>query len=260
MSRNKSLIFLGIICLLLNLTALLTGIALYNALTSASPWRIHRIEITGNKHLTPGDIYNALGIPYGASIWWYSLPDLAMRLKNHPWIREAFVRWDFPNVLSVQIVERQPFVTLCCNECYYIDNFGLLFDKCNECGLTSWVVKAERCDEVVFSWGSKRYLRLEFFQRLSALLKAVAGRPFPVKSPVFNYDAERGFFLNVGNTRIFLGFEDFDRRLRVARKIMQKIQPLYGNDAKVEIDVRYRRKAYVRPCITDGKDKNGTQS
>ncbi|SFM61567.1 cell division protein FtsQ/DivIB [Thermodesulforhabdus norvegica] len=259
MNQNKGFLFLVITCLALCSVASFLGIRIYNALSTASPWRIQRIDIKGNKHLSRSEIYDALGIPQGASIWWYSLPDLAQRLENHPWIREAFVRWDFPQVLSVEVLERQPFVTLCCNECYYIDNFGAVFDKCNECYLSSRVVKVEQCNDVVIGQGKIGYLRSEFLQRLSSLLRAVAENRFPAGSYALNYSAERGFLIDTENIQIVLGFEDFDRRIKIAKRIMQRNLINSERDIKLELDIRYRRKAYVRPCLTDGKEKHGTR-
>lgn len=259
---NKAFFITLLLCPVLCISSAIMGIIFYNILTNATPWRIQKINISGHDHLSTTNIQNILGVPYGASIWWYRLPDLANRLKAHPWIREAFVRWDFPETLSIHIVERQALAAICCysNICYYIDNFGVVFNECDKCTAAKYRVYMHSFEEIINTYKGTNFVQELFFSEFYALVHALVSVRWPPDPIVINYDKIKGFSLASTATTIHIGHEDFKKRLKIVKKVMENEKISLEGGKPVEIDARYMRWIYIRSGTPTERGKNGKDS
>jgi cell division protein FtsQ len=70
---------------------------------------VSHITLQGNERTSPDAIYAALGIRQGQSIFTVDPAAARARLMQLPWVAEAEVRRQFPDAISVVIVERHPF-------------------------------------------------------------------------------------------------------------------------------------------------------
>ncbi|MFN8624705.1 MAG: FtsQ-type POTRA domain-containing protein [Candidatus Binatia bacterium] len=85
---------------------------------------LSRIELEGNRRLSRHEILHWAGLNAHASIW-DARPDLLkVRLLSHPWIRNVWVRREFPNRLSIGVEERRPVAIVRLSELNYVDRGG----------------------------------------------------------------------------------------------------------------------------------------
>jgi cell division protein FtsQ len=66
------------------------------------------IQISGNAHVTRGQLFEVLGSDIGRNIFWVPLDDRRRQLEEIPWVESASVMRLWPNQLRVQITERTP--------------------------------------------------------------------------------------------------------------------------------------------------------
>ncbi len=69
---------------------------------------IKNVIVSGNYHLGKKDIISSANIKAGESLLKLSSKDTAKRLKRSAWIREVFLRKQFPDTLSIRIEEAVP--------------------------------------------------------------------------------------------------------------------------------------------------------
>jgi len=70
---------------------------------------ISSVQLGGNHRTQPGDILTALGFQQDESIFAADVQAARMRLLALPWVFDAEVRRQYPDSISVNIVERLPF-------------------------------------------------------------------------------------------------------------------------------------------------------
>ena len=98
--------------LALGLAAALTGAAAWSvaSVLRASALRVSRIEVTGTKHLSKGDVLALVDGLRGQNILRVRLDDYRRRVLASPWVADAKVSRSLPATVVVEIVERRPMV------------------------------------------------------------------------------------------------------------------------------------------------------
>jgi len=76
---------------------------------AASGFGIGSIRITGNHRTDPGDILAALGFAPGESIFGADVHRARQHLLSLEWIADADVRRQYPDLITIAIVEKLPF-------------------------------------------------------------------------------------------------------------------------------------------------------
>ncbi len=79
-----------------------------------------KVSISGNKVLKNEDILKTLDLKPGTSIFSISVRNLALKLEENPWVKEAHVSRRLPDGLNVKIVERHPLALLEANQTGYL--------------------------------------------------------------------------------------------------------------------------------------------
>jgi cell division protein FtsQ len=80
-----------------------------NAVMTDAGFGIGAINITGDKRSDPHDILTALGFAPGESIFAADIQDARQRLLSLEWVADAEVRRQYPNRITVTVVEKVPF-------------------------------------------------------------------------------------------------------------------------------------------------------
>ena len=80
-----------------------------NTVMTDAGFGIGAINIAGNKRTDPHDILAALGFAPGQSIFAADIHDARRRLLSLEWIADAEVRRQYPNTITVTVVEKVPF-------------------------------------------------------------------------------------------------------------------------------------------------------
>jgi cell division protein FtsQ len=85
--------------------AISAGVAAVAQLTSASSLTIRRIEVSGNRRVSKGEVGAVLADLVGHNMVTANIAQARRRLLALPWVADAEVRRLFPSALSVTIVE-----------------------------------------------------------------------------------------------------------------------------------------------------------
>lgn len=111
------------------------GVAVAAALVYEATWAIRfvtshpyftltEIHVEGNRRLGRDEILKLAELQPGTSSWDASPEGVRVSLLRNPWIREAEVRREFPNGLSIAVVERRPAAVVQLDGFYYVDHQG----------------------------------------------------------------------------------------------------------------------------------------
>jgi cell division protein FtsQ len=77
-----------------------------------STFEIRQVEVTGNRDLSSARVLDMSGISHGANLLWTSLGKARERLESDLRIKSASLSRDFPDKVTIEIVEREPFAVL----------------------------------------------------------------------------------------------------------------------------------------------------
>lgn len=78
------------------------------AIYTSPIFRIERVVVTGNDHLTQESVVSSAAVPADATLVRVPISAIEKRLKANPWVKSAKVSKDYPNALNIEIVEREP--------------------------------------------------------------------------------------------------------------------------------------------------------
>jgi cell division protein FtsQ len=80
-----------------------------NASAVNAGFGVSAVHLSGNRHTSPHDILNALGIAPGQSIFTADIQAGREKLSQLPWIADINVTRRYPDALFIDIVEKLPF-------------------------------------------------------------------------------------------------------------------------------------------------------
>lgn len=105
---------------------------LYRAVTlvlSAEALVIERITVSGNSHMSRGEVIALLDGLHGQNMLLVDLESWRRKLKSSPWVAEAAIRRVLPSSVAVAILERDPIgIGRIRDELYLIDRRGSIID------------------------------------------------------------------------------------------------------------------------------------
>jgi cell division protein FtsQ len=104
----------------------------YGYVVSSPYFNISDIAIEGNVSLERDEILSLCNIKEGQSIFSADMDNIYKLLKRHPWIRDASVKKELPDRLSIKINERIPAAVLKSNGFYLIDKDGVILTELKE--------------------------------------------------------------------------------------------------------------------------------
>ena len=116
---------------------LITAVVLVLALIGGSLWTIYfstvfvtkRVDVVGTHHLTPTQVSFAVQIPLGVPLARQQLDEIAKRATTLSAIESATATRDWPNTITVTIVERRPVLALDRPDGYVVvDKFGVAYE------------------------------------------------------------------------------------------------------------------------------------
>ncbi len=109
--------------------AVLAALVAYVAFTRAPFFKLERLTVEGNHHLTQAQVLAATGVRPGESRWSNPASEVTRRLLQDPWIKDAAVTWRLGGELHVQLLERQPFALVRYHALYIsVDNEARVLD------------------------------------------------------------------------------------------------------------------------------------
>lgn len=100
---------LALATLLATTTNGLRGATAFDRLAILAGFSIESVSLAGQRYTPDGDIFDALGATQGRSLLTFDSKGAKTRIERLPWVRTATITRQFPDRLTVDIVERQPF-------------------------------------------------------------------------------------------------------------------------------------------------------
>jgi cell division septal protein FtsQ len=88
--------------------------------------KIQRVFVSGASTLTAKDVYAMANVPVQSAMFGISIADVQKRILKNPYVRAARVVRRFPNVLDIDIEEREPVASVNAGQLCYVDTAGVL--------------------------------------------------------------------------------------------------------------------------------------
>jgi cell division protein FtsQ len=116
----------------------ITAVVLVLVLIGGSLWTIYfstifvtkRVNVVGTHHLTPTQVSFAVEIPLGVPLARQKLDEIAKRATTLSAVESATATRDWPNTVTVTVIERRPVLALDQPDGYVVvDKFGVAYEK-----------------------------------------------------------------------------------------------------------------------------------
>ncbi|MDD3716149.1 MAG: FtsQ-type POTRA domain-containing protein [Candidatus Marinimicrobia bacterium] len=85
---------------------------------------VKHIDVSGNYELDEKDIVRISGIKRGNEMFSLDLSEALQRLTAEPYVHHAYISRQFPDVIKIHVIERQPMVLIDLRETYALDAFA----------------------------------------------------------------------------------------------------------------------------------------
>lgn len=208
-------------------------------------FQVREVTVSGANHVTREDVMERLGLQSGETMFSVNPPQLVVRLRSHPWIKEATVNRVLFHTLAVTVTEHRPAAVL------RTPSLNLLLDE--EGRVLS--VLGEEDDPVLpvlVGIDPRRLIQGEAQSRqvaragieLASLVgQAVEGRPqVDAANPGNLIASVQGFRFQFGPS----SFEEKWARYRRLQPTLRTRTDNGGGQFRSEIDLRYPGKVIVR--------------
>jgi cell division protein FtsQ len=150
--------------------------------THSAVFRVHALSVTGDHHLSKGEVLRLAGVDDHTNVLWLSTDRVEDRLTRSPWIREAHVSRSLPTSVSIVIEERRAVAEVRSGDRrYFVSGDGMVLGPARSA--TSLPVIDVRGASVVV--GSK-------LRAATGALGAITNVPPSVRGAVRGAKGERG--------------------------------------------------------------------
>ena len=210
-------------------------------------FRIAEIQVEGNLQVSAQDIVHSLALGPQASILEVNLPELARRVLQNPWIKEASVQRRLPLSLTVQVVERMPEAVFISDRRYLLSADGVILGELSEEELpTLPTLRAASPRRVA---AGERILSSEMVQGLALwrqfqMANALQGE----RAHEIAIAGDGSYVLNLGQRMpaIRLHAQDLEEQLR---RLGAALAASHQNlDQFADVDLRFRDRVIFRPA------------
>lgn len=127
--RRNRVILKSVLIGAATIDAALGLLLLYMVFLHLPYFNLQHVEVTGNRRLSRDEVIEASELERGINLLTVNLPNIAQKLKKHPWIRSASVYRQFPGRVMIEIEERTPRAILAAEKLYYVDEHADPFTR-----------------------------------------------------------------------------------------------------------------------------------
>jgi cell division protein FtsQ len=202
-----------------------------------SVFRLKAVTLTGNKHLTDGELLQMSGLRGDEGMISLSARKVYEKLRESPWIRTVSVRKEFPSGVQILIREAEPFALLDMKgKLFIVDDRGQLLEELRDNSVPFL--------PVIFS---NPYREKEAFYEAVSLAKAVKEMGMLQKSDRIEIIAHKANDISVtlDGMIVKVGAGDYEDKLARLLEIEEEVK---ARNIPVDyIDLRFARKVIVKP-------------
>ncbi len=241
--EGKLALFLKRAGIFLSIAALVTIIVL-SSYWAAQAFYVRDIQVSGNGHLTKGDIANIINLRRGESLFNLSLSEIDQRLRSSAWIRKTYLRWQLPGTVVINIEEATPKALLDFGgETFLVNEYGNIMEKFQD-AVTPFLPVIKGVDP--------RYKKnmSEAMKLIGALAakNIIADKQF-LEIGIDSY----GLTVNIDGEFIKVGYgqysEKFEKWMELEPELKKRGVPIQY------VDLRFKDSVIVKP-VTPEKDKD----
>lgn len=127
--RLRKILIIGVKVSILGAIALFMW-GLYTYILTSPYFYINRMEISGLQHLDRDGLDDFINIPPETNIFTVSVDEIRKKVESHPWVKNAAVSKQLPDVIEIRIEEYDPVAMVEYDSgLYYVDREGKVFKK-----------------------------------------------------------------------------------------------------------------------------------
>lgn len=229
--------FLTVICLVLfGILLIWGGVLLWHALPHKPLFVISRLKIiTDAQHVTTREIASEVAHNLGGGFFSVNIKTLREQLLRNPWVADAAFRRQWPNTLTVNVVEQKPIAIW--RDKALLNDKGKIFTPAVEAFPQNLPRLSAPSDDAL----------AQVLQQYKDLSKKIAKIKLPITalhlSRYQNWD-----FTVAAKIKVVLGSGDFEHRINRFLTLYSKV--LVNNPANgFTVDLRYPNGATFRPAF-----------
>ena len=213
-----------------------------NFLVSMPYFIVQEVVARGCNELTQKEIVAIAGVNQKQSIFSVKKDEIEKRVKNNPWVREAFVGREFPNRLVIEVKERAPIAMLRSdNGTFLLDETGVVFKP---------VSLASEVNVPVLTGDYKQHNENPaLYAKTQALFRSLSkSADYPRMENVSEIcvDEVIGFSLVTDNgLYVKVGYDDYEKKFNNLRKIINYYKSMDKDVKFLSIDLRDLDRAFI---------------
>jgi len=237
-----------LLILLAGASAVLGSMIAYQKLLQCSYLTVKKITIAGCGRYLPDNIVSMAGINRETNLLAIDLKGMCRRLEQSPWIERAQVKRNFPDRLSISILERKPVALINLDGLHLVDDKGTVFKRAEgeealgEDGRVLPILTGIDREEVM----NHRHGAAPLISQALTFLRSAEQEGIP-RSGISEIHLDPVLGLTVyttpGTVQIEMGFMPFETKCKRLCAIVEDLKN--RNLVPQAIDLTYRHKAFV---------------
>jgi len=204
------------------------------------------LKVTGDNNFNNEDIV-AFDFGDKSNLFKINLKTFKENIESKPHIKDSKIFRSFPSKIEIILVERNPIAVILSNNFLIIDSDNISLPYVNF-DLTLPVLTNFKDDSDLFVFGEevqspsiKTAVRI-----LDQLYKEYSDIYFSISEVSFNENEEFDIILKNGKTRILLGKNDFDLRIKKLNSFKKNIEKYDTLENYKSVDLRYKNQVVVK--------------
>jgi cell division protein FtsQ len=196
----------------------------WHLLTTSSFFGLRTFHYEGNTALPKAALKKYLDLQDGDNLLAMNLRQMASQIKAHPRVKTVQIHRKFPNTLKVKVITHEPVAVLHLDQPYLMNKFGIPFARVHSKKETKGLLRIR---------GFEQYGREARDGRLQSVLQQVLRLNRRYKDMKLSgyktleeieYNALLGYILHLGDARVRIGEDQFERRLDNLRRVYSIFQ------------------------------------
>ncbi len=204
------------------------------------------LKVTGDNNFNNEDII-AFDFGDNSNLFKINLKTFKENIESKPHIKDSKIFRSFPSKIEIILVERNPIAVILSDNFLIIDSDNISLPYVNF-DLTLPVLTNFKDDSDLFVFGEevqspsiKTAVRI-----LDQLYKEYSDIYFSISEVSFNENEEFDIILKNGKTRILLGKNDFDLRIKKLNSFKKNIEKYDTLENYKSVDLRYKNQVVVK--------------
>ena len=203
---------------------------------------VEEVVFVGQDRASPISLRHLCDLRNGTSIWFVDLESVATKIKRHPWVKEADVRFQWPGTVHIAVEEYRPAALLLFDGLYYVDHEGQVFARAQSDDL-DYPILTGLDEQLVASHPDLP--RLVISKAVWLLAELDEQNLIGYESlQELHFSRTRGFVVHTRSSEVLFGLDELERGVQRLQTLLDNGLDLNGS---VHVDLAPTSVAIVRP-------------